>query len=82
MANTVENTFNKIGDTIQDIFSGSKDTPPQIKISNGKGQSNLEKIGMKMRALQMKRNEWKKNIQYTKSLVNAEYLVQREFKVK
>ena len=82
MANTVANTFDKVGNAIQDIFSGSKDTPPQARISKNNSQSCLEKIGMQMRTEQLIRNEWKKDLQYTKPLVNAEYLIQTEFKVK
>ena len=81
MANTVENTLNKIGNVVQDIFGGSKDTPPQVRLTNSQGQSCLEKVGMQMRKEQLLRNEWKRDLQYTKPLVDAEYMIQSEFKV-
>ena len=81
MATTIENTLNKIGDVIQDIFHGPKDTPMEAKIVNSKKQSNLEKIGMGMRTLHMHRNEWRREEQYTKPLVSSEYVIQTEFLV-
>lgn len=80
MANTVENTFEKIGNTLESIFgtaSGAKQ--PQ---TNGNGNaSNLEMFGMQARQYHLNRNEWRKDLQYTRQLVNAEYNIQTEFKI-
>lgn len=81
MANTVENTFKKIGNTLEQIFgtsSGAKQ--PQTNGENGKA-SNLEMYGRQARQYHLNRNEWKKDLQYTKPLVNAEYMIQTEFKI-
>ena len=43
-------------------------------------QSNLEKIGFVMRKDHLLRNEWgKETVEYTKQLVESEYLIQNEF---
>jgi hypothetical protein len=81
MANTVENTFNKIGDTIERILGSKTDAPSDI-VSNGGKSSPLEMYGMQARNYHLMRNEWRKDLQYTKSLVNSEYMIQTEFKVK
>lgn len=44
-------------------------------------QSCLERFGMKAREAQLLKNSWKKCSPYTKPLVDAEYLIQTEFKV-
>lgn len=43
--------------------------------------SPLERIGMEARKETLSRNEWRKDSEYTKALVQAEYLIQHEFKV-
>ena len=43
------------------------------------GQTCLEKFGIEARGEHLFRNEWRKDIQYTKSLVDAEYDIQNEF---
>lgn len=48
-------------------------------ITNGKTQ--LEKIGQEARMTALLRNEWRKDLEYSKPLVDAEYLIQTEFKV-
>jgi hypothetical protein len=81
MANTVENTFRKIGNTLEYIFNGGTTEQP-ITNTNGMGKpSNLEMYGRQARGYHLMRNEWKKDIQYTRSLVNAEYMIQTEFKI-
>jgi len=81
MANTVENTFKKIGNTLEYIFNGGTTEQP-ITNTNGMGTpSNLEMYGRQARGYHLMRNEWKKDIQYTRALVNAEYMIQTEFKI-
>lgn len=81
MANTVENTFNKIGNTLESIF-GTASGAKQPQTNDGSGNaSNLEMYGMQARQYHLNRNEWKKDLQYTKQLVNAEYMIQTEFKI-
>ena len=81
MANTLENTLNKVGSAVQDIFTGSNE-PPVIISNASTGQTQLEKKGMEARKEHLLRNEWRKNcIEYTRQLVLAEYSIQTEFKV-
>lgn len=50
--------------------------------SGSNGETTLERIGREARENHLKRNEWvKRHIEYTKALVQAEYDIQREFKV-
>lgn len=79
MANTIENTLNKIGNTIENILGSNKKKSKSIR--NSTNQSCLELNGMEARKEHLYRNEWKKDFQYTKALVNSEYEVQTEFKV-
>lgn len=82
MANTLNNTLNKIGNAIESVLSVGKnkgfEKNPQI---NSQGQTCLERFGMEARNAHLMRNEWKRDLQYTKLLVDAEYLIQTEFKV-
>ena len=81
MANTIDNTFRKIGNTIENIMGGSSSQQPSSNgTTNGK-QTCLEKFGIEARKEHLYRNEWKIDLQYTKALVNAEYMVQTEFPV-
>lgn len=81
MANTVENTFKKIGNTLEYIFGGGTTEQPSTN-GNGMGTpSNLEMYGRQARGYHLMRNEWRKDLQYTRSLVNAEYMIQTEFKI-
>ena len=81
MANTYQNTFRKIGDTIENILGSNRPSQPSSNGNiNGK-QTCLEKFGIEARNEHLYRNEWQKDLQYTKALVDAEYLVQTEFKV-
>ena len=82
MANTLNNTLNKVGDAIEAVMGGAKKSTPY----NGPnrvytGQTCLERFGMEARSAHLMRNEWKRDLQYTKLLVDAEYLIQTEFKV-
>ena len=81
MANTVENTFRKIGDTIEYMFGDGKVSQPSTNQNSSGSESPLERFGTKIRADHLIMNEWRKNIQYTRALVNAEYMIQTEFKV-
>ena len=81
MANTVENTLKKIGNTIENIFGGGGSSQ-QSSSSTGNGNaSTLEMYGAQARKYHLMRNEWKKDFQYTKALVNSEYSIQTEFKI-
>ena len=81
MANTIDNTFRKIGNTIENIMGGSSTQQPSSNgTTNGK-QTCLEKFGIEARKEHLYRNEWKVDLQYTKALVDAEYMVQTEFPV-
>jgi len=79
--NTVENTYNKIGNTIDYIFGGgTKEQGGNLASADGK-PTTLEMYGMKARQYHLMRNEWKKDLQYTKPLIESEYMVQTEFKI-
>lgn len=81
MANTLNNTLNKVGDAIEAVF-GTKKTAPSVDPNRVyTGQTCLERFGIEARAEHLFRNEWKRDLQYTKTLVDAEYLIQTEFKV-
>ena len=82
MANTLNNTLNKIGDAVEAILSGGKNKGFEKNTQiNSQGQTCLERFGMEARSAHLMRNEWRKDLQYTKPLVDAEYLIQTEFKV-
>ena len=81
MANTYQNTLNKVGNLVEDILGTNVDNT-NTQIRNRNGQTCLEKIGFESRAEHLIRNEWRKNdIEYTRALVLAEYAVQNEFKI-
>ena len=81
MANTLNNTLNKIGDAIESVLGTKKTAPHNDPNRVYTGQTCLERFGMEARNTQLLRNEWRKDLQYTKPLVDAEYLIQTEFKV-
>lgn len=81
MANTLNNTLNKIGDAIESVLGTKKTTPHNDPNRVYTGQTCLERFGMEARNTHLLRNEWKRDLQYTKTLVDAEYLIQTEFKV-
>ena len=82
MANTLNNTLNKVGDAIEAVMGGAKKSIPHNDPNRVyTGQTCLERFGMEARSAHLMRNEWKRDLQYTKLLVNAEYLIQTEFKV-
>lgn len=82
MANTLTNTLNKVGDAIEAIMGGAKKSTPYNDPNRVyTGQTCLERFGMEARNAHLMRNEWKRDLQYTKLLVDAEYLIQTEFKV-
>lgn len=82
MANTLNNTLNKVGDAIEAVMGGDKKSTPYNDPNRVyTGQTCLERFGMEARSAHLMRNEWKRDLQYTKLLVDAEYLIQTEFKV-
>ena len=82
MANTLNNTLNKVGDAIEAVMGGAKKSTPYNDPNRVyTGQTCLERFGMEARSAHLMRNEWKRDSQYTKLLVDAEYLIQTEFKV-
>ena len=82
MANTLTNTLNKVGDAIEAVMGGAKKSTPYNDPNRVyTGQTCLERFGMEARSAHLMRNEWKRDLQYTKLLVDAEYLIQTEFKV-
>ena len=82
MANTLNNTLNKVGDAIEAVMGGTKKSTPYNNPNRVyTGQTCLERFGMEARSAHLMRNEWKRDLQYTKLLVDAEYLIQTEFKV-
>ena len=77
------NFAKRVGDTLETMFGTRKN---EITTQTGTykqtgDQSNLEKIGFQMRKDHLLRNEWGKDIEYTKQLVASEYLIQNEFLV-
>ena len=82
MANTLNNTLNKVGDAVEAVMGGAKKSTPYNDPNRVyTGQTCLERFGMEARSAHLMRNEWKRDLQYTKLLVDAEYLIQTEFKV-
>ena len=82
MANTLNNILNKVGDAIEAVMGGAKKSTPYNDPNRVyTGQTCLERFGMEARSAHLMRNEWKRDLQYTKLLVDAEYLIQTEFKV-
>jgi hypothetical protein len=78
MANTLNNTLNKISDTAGAVSNPRQYNNPNRVYAN---QTCLERFGMEARSAHLMRNEWNRDLQYTKLLVDAEYLIQTEFKV-
>ena len=76
----IERTLNKIGNVVQDIFTGPSEPPAKVS-KYLTGQTCLEKVGMEARKTHLLRNEWRKDLEYSKPLVLAEYQIQTEFKV-
>jgi hypothetical protein len=77
------NFAKRVGDTLETMFCTRKS---EITTQTGTykqtgDQSNLEKIGFQMRKDHLLRNEWGKDMEYTKQLVSSEYLIQNEFLV-
>jgi phosphatidate phosphatase PAH1 len=81
MANTIDNTLKKIGNTIENIMGGTKPQQPSSNVSTSGKQTCLEKFGIEARKEHLYRNDWKIDLQYTKALVDAEYMIQNEFPV-
>jgi hypothetical protein len=82
MANTLSNTLDKIGNVVESIMSATNKAT-QYEGSNRvyMGQTCLERFGMEARNAHLLRNEWRKDLAYSKPLVDAEYMIQTEFKV-
>lgn len=81
MANTIDNTLKKIGNTIENIMGGTKPQQPSSNVNTSGKQTCLERFGIEARKEHLFRNEWKIDLQYTKALVDAEYMIQNEFPV-
>ena len=81
MANTIDNTLKKIGNTIENIMGGTPSKKPSSNVSTNGKQTCLEKFGIEARNKHLYRNEWKVDLQYTKALVDSEYMIQNEFPV-
>ena len=82
MASVLEkNVLNKIGDTIETIFGKTNQPTQPTTNGNGGGQTCLERFGIEARSEHLFRNGWRKDIQYTKALVDSEYSIQSEFMV-
>ena len=85
MPSPLERTINKVADSIERLFNGGNVTPPivtELSLRNGGKQSCLEKYGIRLRAEHIEQNTWRKNdIEYSKPLIDAEYMIQTEFKV-
>lgn len=82
MANTLNNTINKVGDAIEAVMGGAKKSTPYNNPNHVyTGQTCLERFGMEARNAHLLRNEWRKDLAYSKPLVDAEYMIQTEFKV-
>ena len=75
-----EKVLDSIGTAIESLFKGQDATQPTVS-SNGLKQTCLERFGMEARHKHILRNGWRKDLEYSKPLVDAEYLIQSEFKV-
>lgn len=76
------NFIQRVGDTLETMFGTRKNevTTQTGTYKQTGDQSNLEKIGFQMRKDHLLRNEWgKETVEYTKQLVESEYLIQNEF---
>lgn len=80
MANTLESTLNKVGNAIEAVMGTTHPHTYNVNV-NTVGQTCLERIGREARAEHLMRNEWRKDLGYSKVLVDAEYMIQTEFKV-
>ena len=85
MPSPLERTINKVADTVEELFNRGSVTPPivtELSLRNGGKQTCLEKYGIRLRAEHIEQNTWRKNdIEYSKPLIDAEYMIQTEFKV-
>ena len=81
----LNSAYNAVAATIESILgSNSKPQVPNENHFKGRtsGQTCLEKIGIAMRNEALSKNEWRKDIEYTKALVESEYDIQTEFEIK
>lgn len=78
---TVNSTINKVGSTIEALFGGKPKPQQPDSNSNGGKQTCLERFGIEARGYHLLRNEWRKDLEYSKPLVDAEYMIQNEFPV-
>ena len=85
MPSPIERTLSNVAGAIEELFNGGKVTPPivtELSLKNGGNQTCLEKYGIRLRAEHIEQNMWRKNdIEYSKPLIDAEYMIQTEFKV-
>jgi len=81
MANTLNNTVLKAKDAASAVIDGLKnDTRQGMRQIEGL-QTPLERFGKQIRDMQLLNNRWDKCGQYTKVLVDSEYLIQSEFPI-
>jgi len=80
MANTLGNTALKVKDAVSAVINGVKPINVGRRGTDGL-QTPLEMFGMQIRASQITGNTYGRCLQYTKALVDAEYMVQQEFPV-
>ena len=78
---TVNSTINKVGSTIEVLFGGKPKPQQPVPSNNGGKQTCLERFGIEARGYHLLRNEWRKDLEYSKPLVDAEYMIQNEFPV-
>lgn len=80
--NSAKEVTNKIGDVVEEILGVKNNNPTSLNgyvSSGGRLQSPLEKVGLESRMGHLNRNEWNKEVPYSKLLVESEYNVQKEF---
>lgn len=70
-----------MAETSLNAYTRSGVIKPNTSYLNQGGQTCLERFGFAARREHLFRNEWNREEQYTKQLVDSEYNIQTEFKV-
>ena len=74
----IERTADKLGTALENFFNrNTQSSTSNTYVSTG--QTCLEKAGMEARKTHLMRNEWRKDLVYSKPLVLEEYMIQTEF---
>lgn len=86
MAKSLKEISQNVGKSIENILGSMKPTADDnnvpIYINPNGSQTRLEKCGFEARAELLMMNPWVRNyLEYSKALVDAEYMVQSEFDV-